>query len=400
MPQKPKHHLIYQAIASDIGAGKYRGTGKLPSEAQLVNRFKVSRPTVIRALRDLQADGLVTRRAGAGTFLNNLPSQPLKSQPLPNQALELGLLIPGVRRAGEIFEVIAGELARLARSADYMFWWTGGSAEDLDPAATLGNAEKICDQFIQRKVAGVFFASFEHMAQCDSTNIRLVNRLREAGITVVLLDRDMSPFPLRTDLDLVGIDNFQGGYILAKHLIKLGCRRLGFVAVPFSAPTVKFRLAGAREAILEAGMEVPHDFSQVGNPEDPKFVRLVAAGRMKDAIICGNDYTAAVLIRSLHNIGINVPRGIRVVGFDDVHYATLVSPPLTTMHQPCREIATLAFKSMLSRISDPTNTPRTIMLTPSLVVRESCGAYLARPDLELVKKNTTFKKRVVKGKPA
>ncbi|MEI9962623.1 MAG: hypothetical protein WDM76_16355 [Limisphaerales bacterium] len=70
----------------------------------------------------------------------------------------------------KFFEVIAGELARLARSAGYMFWWTGGSAEDLDPVATLGNAEKICDQFIQRKVAGVFFASFEHMPQCESTN--------------------------------------------------------------------------------------------------------------------------------------------------------------------------------------------------------------------------------------
>jgi LacI family transcriptional regulator len=379
MSQDPKHHLIYQALASDIGAGKFRDTGKLPSEAQLVNRFKVSRPTVIRALRDLQTDGLVTRRVGAGTFLNKLPVSPLPAQPLPAQALELGLLIPGVRRAGEIFEVIAGELARLARSAGYMFWWTGGSSEDLDPVATLGNAERICDEFIQRKVAGVFFASFEHMPQCETTNLRLVNRLREAGITIVLLDRDMSPFPLRTDLDLVGIDNFQGGYILAQHLLKLGCRRLGFVAVPYSAPTVKSRLAGAREAVLAAGMEVPRDFFQVGNPEDPKFVRLVAAGRTKDAIICGNDYTAAVLIRSLHNIGVRVPGSLRVVGFDDVHYATLVSPPLTTMHQPCREIATLAFKSMLTRITDPTITPRTIMLTPQLVVRESCGAYLAQP---------------------
>ncbi len=400
MPQEPKHHLIYQALASDIGAGKYLDTGKLPSEAQLVARFKVSRPTVIRALRDLQTDGLVMRRVGVGTFLNRSSASPLPPQPLHFRALELGLLVPGVRRAGEIFEVIAGELARLARSAGYMFWWTGGSAEDLDSVATLGNAEKICDQFIQRKVAGVFFASFEHMAQCDSTNNKLVNRLREAGITVVLLDRDMSPFPLRTDLDLVGIDNFQGGYILAKHLIKLGCRRFSFVAVPFSAPTVKSRMAGAREAMLEAGIEMPRDFFQVGNPEDPKFVRLVAAGRMKDAIICGNDYTAAVLIRTLHNIGVNVPRGLRVVGFDDVHYATLVSPPLTTMHQPCREIATLAFKSMLSRISDPTISPRTIMLTPNLVVRESCGAYLAKPEPDTSKKKQNVKARAVKGKLA
>jgi LacI family transcriptional regulator len=77
MSQAPKHHLIYQTLASEIGTGKYRDTGKLPSETQLVNRFQVSRPTVIRALRDLQAEGLVTRRVGAGTFLNQLPPQPL-----------------------------------------------------------------------------------------------------------------------------------------------------------------------------------------------------------------------------------------------------------------------------------------------------------------------------------
>jgi LacI family transcriptional regulator len=248
-------------------------------------------------------------------------------------------------------------------------------------------------------VAGVFFASFEHMAKCETTNVTLVNRLREAGITVVLLDRDMIQFPLRTELDLVGIDNFQGGYILAQHLIKLGCRRIGFVAAPFSAPTIKFRVAGAREAILASNIEVSRDFFLVGNPEDAQFARQVSAGRTKDAIICGNDYTAAALIRSLHNIGINVPKNLRVVGFDDVHYATLVSPSLTTMHQPCREIATMAFKSMLSRISDPTMSPRTIMLTPSLVVRESCGAYLAQPELEPSVTKRPGKKPVVKGKP-
>jgi len=400
MPVESKHHVVYQALATEIGAGKYRDKGKLPSEAQLVNRFKVSRPTVIRALRDLQTDGLVTRRAGAGTFLATVPSQPLRSQPLPTQALELGLLVPGVRRAGEIFEVIAGELARLARSAGYMFWWTGGSAEDLDPVATLANAEKICDQFIQRRVAGVFFASFEHMAKCEATNVKLVNRLREAGITVVLLDRDMIPFPLRTELDLIGIDNFLGGYILAQHLLKLGCQRIKFLAIPFSAPTVMSRLAGAREAMLAANVDVPPDFFQVGYPEDLKLARKITAGRATDAVICGNDHTAAALIRALHNIGIPVPRGLRVVGFDDVHYATLVSPALTTMHQPCREIATMAFKSMLSRISDPTMPPRTIMLSPSLVVRESCGAYLAQPESDAPKKKSAAKKRIVKNKPA
>lgn len=382
MSQESKHSFIYQTLIGEIGAGKYQTAGKLPSEAQLLNRFKVSRPTVIRALRDLQADGLVIRRAGAGTFLNNLPSQ-RQSPPLhSNRHLELGLIVPGVRRTGEIFEVIGRELAQLARAAGHMFWWTGGSLDDMNQATTLNTAEKMCDQFIQRKLAGVFFASFEHTSQGQNANINLVNRLREAGITVVLLDRDISSFPLRTDLDLVGIDNFQGGYILAQHLLKLNCRRIGFVAVPFSASTVNSRMIGAAEAIRAADLEVPADFFQAGNPEDPKFLRKITAGRMKDAIICGNDYTAAVLIRSLHNLKINVPRALRVVGFDDVHYATLVSPALTTMHQPCREIAAMAFKTMMSRISDPTLPTHTILLTPNLVVRESCGAYLNRIESE------------------
>jgi hypothetical protein len=68
------------------------------------------------------------------------------------------------------------------------------------------------------------------------------------------------------------------------------------------------------------------------------------------------------------------------------------------MHQPCREIATLAFKSMLSRISDPTITPRTILLTPQLVVRESCGAYLVQPEPELPRKKPGARKQAQKGR--
>ncbi|HTR40971.1 MAG TPA: substrate-binding domain-containing protein, partial [Pseudomonadales bacterium] len=69
---------------------------------------------------------------------------------------------------------------------------------------------------------------------------------------------------------------------------------------------------------------------------------------------------------------------VRVVGFDDAQYATLVSPPLTTIHQPCREIALMTLRTMLERIADPAIPARNISLTPRLVVRESCGAYLPK----------------------
>ena len=70
-----------------------------------------------------------------------------------------------------------------------------------------------------------------------------------------------------------------------------------------------------------------------------------------------------------------VPGDVRVVGFDDAGFAGLVTPPLTTVRQPCQEIAISAFRAMMDRFVDPSLPARSISLTPGLVVRESCGAY-------------------------
>jgi DNA-binding LacI/PurR family transcriptional regulator len=82
-------------------------------------------------------------------------------------------------------------------------------------------------------------------------------------------------------------------------------------------------------------------------------------------------------MRTLERLNIRVPNTVRLVGFDDVKYATLLGVPLTTIHQPCREIAMTALQTMIERIKDPTLPPRQMALTPRLVVRESCGAYRA-----------------------
>jgi DNA-binding LacI/PurR family transcriptional regulator len=193
---------------------------------------------------------------------------------------------------------------------------------------------------------------------------------------VVLLDRDLQSFPNRSDFDLVGIDNLAGGYLLAEHLIKLGCRHLYFVARPHSAPTVDARIAGVREALVRHRLEVDPQWLRLGDPADLKFARGLVAAKQADAFTCANDHTAAVLLRSLEIVGVKVPRAVRVVGFDDAKYATLVSPALTTIHQPCRDIATLAFRAMLERTAEPALPARHFLLTPRLVVRESCGAYL------------------------
>jgi len=372
MANPPKHRDLSRQLRADIAAGRYRPGERLPSEPQFARQSGVSRPTVARALLDLQQEGLIERRPGSGTYVRSTaPALALAS------TRQLGLLIPGLDTT-EIFQLICGELASQARFHDYTLLWGGSTHPRRDTDASVEHAEELCRQFIERKVSGVFFAPYELMPGKEPANRRLAVSLREGGIPVVLLDRDFLPFPHRSDFNLVGIDNLAGGYLLAEHLIKLGCRRLHFVVRPHSAPTVDERLAGVREALAHHGLAFEPGWIHIGDPAALKFVRQIAAGKQADALICANDETAALVMRSLETLGIRVPRDIGVVGFDDVKYATLVSPPLTTVHQPCNEIAVTAFRTMLSHIAEPSLPARTVALTPRLVVRESCGAYLPK----------------------
>ena len=368
MPEQPIHRKISDFYREAILSGKFGKAQRLPSEAQLVEQFGTSRPTVARAMRDLQAEGLIERRAGSGSYVRSMAAAPASKQ--------LGLLVPGLGTT-EIFGVICGEIASLSRAHGYTVIWGGSSHPHGDGDLTRDHAEELCEQFIQRQVEGVVFAPFELSADNERVNERIATRLRDAGIQVVLLDRDLRAFPSRSDFDLVGVDNLAGGYRLAEHLVMLGCRRIAFVARPHSASSVDIRIAGVREALLRHKIELRPDWVAWGDPADLKFVRKLTAGRLFDAFICANDHTAAVLMRTLEQLKLSVPGQVRVAGFDDVRYSTLLVVPLTTIHQPCREIGVTAFHTLMQRIAQPEWPPRAVMLTPHLAVRGSCGAYQA-----------------------
>src|SRR5690606_22279608 len=120
MSDDPKHRAISRQLAAEINSGKYGAGARLPSEAQLVRRYNVSRPTVGRARRDLQDQGYLTRRAGSGTYVRD-SREPGATAPIFAQ---LGLIVPSFRHT-EIFESICGELASLARVHDFGLLWGG-----------------------------------------------------------------------------------------------------------------------------------------------------------------------------------------------------------------------------------------------------------------------------------
>jgi GntR family transcriptional regulator of arabinose operon len=356
-----KHREVFEHVLSDIESGKFKEGERLPSEVELVTQFSASRPTVARALRDLQNLGLVERKIGSGTYVRKARK--------PTESWRFGLLIPGLGST-EIFEPICGQLARLAQRQHHTLLW--GDFGDKQGAADQALIEQVCSSYIRQNVAGVFFAPLELTEDKDRINQSVIAALESARVPIVLLDRDIVAFPQRSRFDLVGIDNRRAGFLITDHMIKPGCRRIDFLARPDSAPTVMLRIAGYREALLARGISHDPQWIHSGEPTDEKFIREVMASGAT-AIICANDLTAANLMRTLDALGYSIPQEIRVAGFDDVRYAELLRPALTTIHQPCVEIGNIAMQVMLERIENPKSPPRDILAQPNLIVRQSCG---------------------------
>ena len=356
-----KYRQILEKLQDDIASGRYKPGKRLPSEAELVRRFGASRMTVFRAMHELQSMGLVVRRVGSGTFVSSNTN---------SGSHVFGLLIPELGQT-EIFEAICKGMMEAQEAMHHSLLWGNAVSHEEEKERA---AEQLCEHYIAQRVSGVFFAPVEFSANRYQANHRIVAAFDRARIPVVLLDRDLEPYPQRSKYDLVGIDNRRTGYLATEHLIKTGAKRIAFFARPNSAPTVDARIAGYREALLsqESG-GAKRDLVTIGDASDPKFIRSILKKHNPDAFVCANDHTAGNLMHTLISLGQRIPENIRIMGIDDVKYARLLPVPLTTLHQPCRDIGRMAMAVMLDRIANPDLPPRDVLLRCEVVMRKSCG---------------------------
>jgi len=373
----PKHQVVFEYLHNTIQSGGFKAGDRLPSAAELGLQFKASRITVAKAVLELQRMGLVTRRPGAGTHV-------LAQQ--QRHGHTFGLLIPELGFT-EIFEPICHGMMRspFARP-DALLWGNptaphaSGSGQPRSGAEAVGEAEHMAQYFIEQKVSGVFFAPVELLPEKDSVNQRVMRALDRAKVPTVLLDRCVLPYPERSAHDLVGIDNARTCFIAAEHLIRLGVTRLAFLAEKFAAPTVDARASGLIDALRRHLIRPEHDPIWRGSPLDVPFVRGMLDRGHPEGIVCANDVTAARLMQTLIELGRRIPEDVRVVGIDDVRYASLLPVPLTTMHQNCAALGVTAMAAMLERLAHPDLPTRDILLATRLVVRRSCGARSGHPD--------------------
>lgn len=255
-------------------------------------------------------------------------------------------------------------------------------ADDERLSVLLGNSDddaarqdRYLDLFREQRVNGVLISP----ASDDIARIRSVHA---AGTPVVLVDHEIPD----SEFCSVSVDDVEGGYLAARHLLDLGRRRVMFVGGPARVAQVDNRLAGARRAVGEVPdavlevVEKPALTVLHGRAAGEELVARPPADR-PDAVFAANDLLAVGILQGLTMIAtalgggsaaVRVPDDIALVGYDDIDFAASTVVPLTSVRQPARLIGRTAVELLLRSIDDPDGVyERRVRFRPELVVRAS-----------------------------
>ncbi|MBC2667578.1 LacI family DNA-binding transcriptional regulator [Novosphingobium piscinae] len=210
---------------------------------------------------------------------------------------------------------------------------------------------------------------------CDDT--ALLARLRRAGAHAVLI----GPGQAEAHHGVVMIDDYQAAFDMTRHILGLGHNRIGFIIGNPQQSASALRLAGFRDAMAEAQVEVDAPLVRQGQftyrSGLDAAMEMLALDRRPTAIFASNDDMAAGCIAAAHRNHLEVPRDLTVCGFDDTALASTIWPELTTIRQPIRQMAETGLQLLIQEIraarNDELSQPSLAMLDYEMVRRESDG---------------------------
>jgi LacI family transcriptional regulator len=191
---------------------------------------------------------------------------------------------------------------------------------------------------------------------------------------VVAVDPHTGPSSLPT----VASDNLKGAITATEHLIRLGHRRIGFLAGRPDLESARLREQGFRQALAAAGLTADPALVRVGGYESESAeapVRGMLAlppDRRPTAVFAANDVSALETMRVAAGLGLRIPADLSVIGFDNIPESALVEPGLTTIEQPIQDMGHAAVRMLLGLIDGTRTDDLRITLPTSLVVRSSC----------------------------
>jgi len=198
----------------------------------------------------------------------------------------------------------------------------------------------------------------------------VAEELRAAGVPLVACGQ---PIGLGSKVSYVAADDRDGARDMVRHLLSLGRRRIGVVSGPLDTPGGVDRLAGYKEVLTEAGVEIDErlitsgDYSRASGEAGAE--RLLTQAPDLDALFVASDLMAQGALAALRRAGRRVPEDVSVGGFDDSAAATEATTALTTIRQPYDRISAEMVRLLLAQIGG--EDPAAVILPTELVTRQS-----------------------------
>lgn len=175
-------------------------------------------------------------------------------------------------------------------------------------------------------------------------------------------------------------DNVGGAFSAIQHLIAHGHRKIAFIVETLNDPNFRARFAGYRKALKQHGLQFDERLVVESNwQEGFRYADVERLFHDKDApsaVFAANDYMAVGTVMGLIKAGLRVPHDVAVIGFDDASWATIVDPPLTSVHVPRVEMGKVAAQRLLRMLSGAERREGLTLLPTSLTIRASCGCQM------------------------
>jgi LacI family repressor for deo operon, udp, cdd, tsx, nupC, and nupG len=332
---------------------------KIPTIQDVARHAKVSAATVSRVLSSPERVSESTRQrvntaVSETGYTINQAARTLRMQ----RAKTILTAMPGI--GNPFYSTILDAVVTTAASRGYGVLVTGRLGDD--PARWLA------DYYQSNRADGLLlFDGF-----LDTRKLHAITGANTQMPLVAAYDELPDP-----QINSVITDNLQAAERAVQHLYDLGHRKIGHVSGPSRNTFPNERLVGFRKAMFEHRLEVRDDWIFAG---DYNMLSGRAAGsyfsslkEMPTAVFAGNDEMAIGLIAALHKTGIECPRDISVIGFDDISIAENYAPPLTTMRQPREKIGRIATETLVNILEGNvvSSDPVRVLLQSELIVRES-----------------------------
>ncbi|HWB86177.1 MAG TPA: LacI family DNA-binding transcriptional regulator [Bryobacteraceae bacterium] len=323
----------------------------------IASELDVSVMTVSKVVRGCADVGPETRRRVLARVkeLNYQPNWVARSL-AARRTYIVGLVVPDLMHS--FFAEIARGITAALRPAGYDVVICNSEEDRAVEASEVA-------RLLARQVDGLILASAQPFSSRE-----VFERVLARGVPFVLIDRR---YP-NLGANYVGVDHEAIGRLATNHLIEAGCRRIAHIAGPPLHPGLG-RLKGYCDALAANRIAVPESYVVHASDDASGFEaarRILALKPRPDAIFGYNDPVAAGAMKAVLDAGIRIPEEMKVIGVGNVHYSDLLRVPLSTIDQSSAAIGQQAAQILLKSIgAKKRRPPRTVMIDPVLVVRES-----------------------------